>query len=149
MKLVQFFLPGKGKRVGLVQGDRVLDITSSDEGVGCTLDLVVQGKTAQGMVARGTWLAKRLHRKALDWRELQRSPSRRAPHLLVPIDPPEVWGAKGTYAPEPGQTGIALTSGDAPAAPAEHGHEGSSAGTVLQGHGISGRGTECTDHAPV
>ena len=103
MKLVQFFLPGKGKRVGLVQGDRVLDITSSDEGVGCTLDLVVQGKTAQGVVARGTWLAKRLHRKALDWRELQRSPSRRAPHLLVPIDPPEVWGAKGTYAPEPGQ----------------------------------------------
>jgi len=118
MKLVQFFRPGKGKRVGLVQGDRVLDITSSDEGVGCTLDLVIQGKTAQGMVTRGMWLAKRLHRKALDWRELQRSPSRRAPHLLVPIDPPEVWGAKGTYAPELGQAGIALASGDAPATPA-------------------------------
>lgn len=105
MKLVQFFLPGKGKRVGVIQGDRVLDITSSDENVRCTLDVVTQGKTAQGVVARASWLAKRLHRRGLDWRELQRLPSRRSPHLLVPIDAPEVWGAKDTYAPDGGQAG--------------------------------------------
>lgn len=98
MKLVQFFLPGKGKRVGVIQGDRVLDITSSDEGIRCTLDLITQGKTAKGVVARASWLAKSLHRRGLDWRELQRLPSRRSPHLLVPIDAPEVWGAKDTYA---------------------------------------------------
>lgn len=97
MKLIQFFLPGKGKRVGLVQGDRVLDVTSTEEGVRSTLDLVTQGKTAQGLVVRATWLARRLHRKGLDWRELQQPPSRRAPHLLIPIDAPEAWGAHATY----------------------------------------------------
>ncbi len=90
MKLVQFFLPGKGKRVGVIQGDRVLDITSSDEGVRSTLDLVTQGKTARGIVTRASWLLKRLHRRATDGRELQPAHSRRCPHLLVPIDAPEV-----------------------------------------------------------
>jgi 2-dehydro-3-deoxy-D-arabinonate dehydratase len=97
MKLVQFFLPGKGKRVGLVRGDRVLDITAPEEGVHSVLDLVVQGKTAAGLVKRAEWLSRRLRGKALDWPALQRTPSRRAPHLLIPIDPPEVWGAGVTY----------------------------------------------------
>jgi 2-dehydro-3-deoxy-D-arabinonate dehydratase len=97
MKLVQFFLPGKGKRVGLVRGDRILDVTAPDEGVHSALDLVEQGKTAAGLVKRAEWLSRRLRRKALDWPALQRTPSRRAPHLLVPIDPPEVWGAGVTY----------------------------------------------------
>jgi 2-dehydro-3-deoxy-D-arabinonate dehydratase len=110
MKLIQFFLPGKGKRVGVIQGDRVLDITSIDEDVGCTLDLVTQGKTARGVVARATWLAKTLHRRGLDWRELQRPPSRRFPHLLVPIDAPEVWGAKDTYALDDGRARAGGTS---------------------------------------
>lgn len=97
MKLVQFFLPGRGKRVGLVRGDRVLDVTAPEEGVHAVLDLVEQGKTAAGLVKRAEWLSRRLRRKALDWPGLQRTPSRRAAHLLVPIDPPEVWGAGVTY----------------------------------------------------
>ncbi len=97
MKLVQFFLPGKGQRVGLVRGDRVLDITAPEEGVRSVLDLVVQGKTASGLVKRAEWLARRLRRKALDWPALQRLPSRRAPHLMIPIEPPEAWGAGVTY----------------------------------------------------
>ncbi len=101
MKLIQFFLPGKGKRVGVVQGDRVLDITSKVEDVRSTLDLVTQGKTAQGVVARASWLARRLHQRGLDWRELQRPPSRRSPHLLVPIDAPEIWGTTGACESKP------------------------------------------------
>jgi len=97
MKLVQFVLPGKGKRVGVVRGDRVLDITAPEEGVHSVLDLVVQGKTAAGLMKRAEWLARRMRRKALDWPSLQRPPSRRAPHLTMPIDPPEVWGAGVTY----------------------------------------------------
>jgi 2-dehydro-3-deoxy-D-arabinonate dehydratase len=96
MKLVQFFLPGKGSRVGVVRGDRVLDITAPEEGVRSTLDLIEQGKTAAGVVKRGDWLARQLRRKAMDWPALQRTPSRRAPHLLIPLDPPEVWGARAT-----------------------------------------------------
>jgi 2-dehydro-3-deoxy-D-arabinonate dehydratase len=97
MKLVQFYLPGKGQRVGVVRGDRVLDITAPEEGVRSVLDLVVQGKTAAGLTKRAEWLARRLRRKALDWPALQRPPSRRAPHLTIPIEPPEVWGAGVTY----------------------------------------------------
>ncbi len=102
MRLVQFFLPGKGKRVGLVQGDRVLDVTSPEDGVSSALDLVSQGKTAAGLVTRTTWLAKRLHRRAPDYRDLHRAPSRRVPHLMMPIDPPEIWGAGGSSGPEAG-----------------------------------------------
>ncbi len=92
MKVVQYFLPGRGKRVALVQGDRVLDITSPEEGVCSSLDLVTQGKTAAGLVRRATWLARRLCRRPLEYRELQRAPSRRVPHLVIPIEPPEIWG---------------------------------------------------------
>jgi 2-dehydro-3-deoxy-D-arabinonate dehydratase len=119
MKLIQFFLPGKGTRVGLVQGDRALDITSAEEGVRSTLDLVTQGKTAQGLITRVTWLARTLHRKGLDWWELLRPPSRRAPHLLIPIEPPEVWGVTDAYAPEAGTPPAPTSgaSGDMPAPP--------------------------------
>jgi len=119
VKLVQFFVPGKGKRVGVVQGDRVLDITSGDEDVRSTLDLLIQGKTAQGVTTRATWLARRLHRRGLDWRELQRSPSRHAPHLFTPIDAPEVWGVKHTYASEPERARAQRESSEAHLPPTE------------------------------
>lgn len=111
MKLIQFFLPGKGKRVGLIRGDQVLDVTAPEEGVHSTLDLVVQGKTAAGFVTRATWLAKRLRRKPLDYQTLQRAPSRRAPHLVMPIDSPEVWGVMEAVRP-------GITPGTAGASPA-------------------------------
>jgi 2-dehydro-3-deoxy-D-arabinonate dehydratase len=98
MKLVQLGMPGKGRRVGVVRGDRVLDITAAEEGIGSTLDLLLQGRTPAGLEARVAWLEKRLRRKALDWPQLQESRSRQAPHLLAPLDPPEVWGIDGTYA---------------------------------------------------
>jgi 2-dehydro-3-deoxy-D-arabinonate dehydratase len=112
MKAIQFFLPGKGKRVGLIQGDWVLDITSPDEGVYSILDLITQGKTATGLVTRATWLAKRLRRKPLGYRALQRAPSRRAPHLVMPVEPPEVWGAAGISTPRApgGDVGATLDS---------------------------------------
>jgi 2-dehydro-3-deoxy-D-arabinonate dehydratase len=97
VKLVQYFVPGQGRRLGVVRGDRVLDITAPEEGVHSALDLVEQGKTASGVLKRAEWLTRQVHRKAMDWPALQRPPSRRAPHLLMPLDPPEVWGAGGAY----------------------------------------------------
>ncbi len=40
MKLCQFSLPGRGPRVGVVQGDDVLDITSPKAGAGSVLALI-------------------------------------------------------------------------------------------------------------
>jgi 2-dehydro-3-deoxy-D-arabinonate dehydratase len=104
MRLVQFFLPGKGKRVGLLRGDSLFDISHAEEGIGSSLDLLQQGKTAAGLLKRAEWLARTLRRRALDWRELQRPPSRRLPHVLIPVDAPEIWTlrpARGPAGPRP------------------------------------------------
>lgn len=98
MKLVQFAPPGGGKRVGLVDGDRVLDITARREGIASVLDLVVRGGTAAAIER----LARRLRRMAgsptaYAVAALDRAPGRRTPHFLLPLDPPEVWGAGITY----------------------------------------------------
>ena len=45
MKLIQFYQPGKGPRVGVVRTDQVADLTHAEEGIRSTLDLLVQGKT--------------------------------------------------------------------------------------------------------
>ncbi|HWT82549.1 MAG TPA: fumarylacetoacetate hydrolase family protein, partial [Candidatus Methylomirabilis sp.] len=60
----------------------------------------------------------RLRRKALDWPALQRIPSRRMPHLAIPIDAPEVWGAGLIYT----RSGEALDRNAEPAP----GHQGTS-----------------------
>jgi len=96
MKLCQFFVPGKGKRVGVVQGDRVLDVTAPRAGVGSVLELIAATGTAAGLERRARALA-RSARTRLPWASLDRAPSPRQPHLLAPLDPPEVWGAGITY----------------------------------------------------
>ncbi len=96
MKLCQLWTPKDGGRVGVVDGDRVIDITSRSAGVTSTLDLVVQGKTAAGIDR----LAKRLargRRPALALADLDTEPAPRRAHLRPPIDAPEIWGAGITY----------------------------------------------------
>jgi 2-dehydro-3-deoxy-D-arabinonate dehydratase len=114
MRLAQFHLPDKGRRVGLILGDRVQDITLPEEGVLSTLDLLQQGRTPAGLIARVTWLARGLRRKPLDWPALQRGPSRAAPHLLLPLEPPEVWGVEGTYGTRPDAPSEFFFKGTAP-----------------------------------
>ena len=90
MKLCQLWTPKDGARVGVVDGDRVIDITSRSAGVTSTLDLVVQGKTAAGIDR----LAKRLargRRPALALADLDTEPAPRRAHLRPPIDAPEIW----------------------------------------------------------
>ena len=57
MKLCQFFLPGKGKRVGVVQGDRVLDVTAPRAGAGSVLELIAATGTAAGLERRARALS--------------------------------------------------------------------------------------------
>src|SRR5207253_1362706 len=49
MKLCQYFLPRGGKRVGVVEDGRVVDITSRPAKVASVLDLIVQGRSAAGV----------------------------------------------------------------------------------------------------
>ena len=94
MKLCQFHLPGRGTRVGVVEGDRVADITGRE--APSVRALIEACGTADALERRARRLATRA-RTRLVWRELDRAPSPRRAHLLAPLDPPEVWGAGITY----------------------------------------------------
>jgi 2-dehydro-3-deoxy-D-arabinonate dehydratase len=96
VKLCQFFVPGKGKRVGVVADDTVLDITAPRAGVTSVTDLIAASGTAARLESRVTALA-RAARTRLSWTALDRTPSPRRSHLLAPLDPPEIWGAGITY----------------------------------------------------
>ena len=96
MKLCQFHVPGKGTRVGVVEGDDVLDITSPKAGAGSVLALIESCGTAAGIERRAREIARR-PRTRIPWGELDRPPSPRRAHLLAPLHPPEVWGAGITY----------------------------------------------------
>jgi 2-dehydro-3-deoxy-D-arabinonate dehydratase len=96
MKLCQFVEPRRGKRVGIVVRDGIVDITSKTAKVGSVLDLIVQGRSAAGVER----LARRLmkgKRPDVTFDELDVPPTPRRAHLLAPLDPPEVWGAGITY----------------------------------------------------
>src|SRR6266850_5866153 len=96
MKLCQFAVPGRGTRVGVVEGDQVIDVTSAKEGVGSVLELIEQHGTAERVERRIRALLKSA-RTRVPWADLDRAPSSRRPHLLAPLHPPEVWGAGITY----------------------------------------------------
>ena len=96
MKLCQFYVPGKGKRVGVVDGDEVIDVTAPKNGAGSALEIITAAGTADRLERQLRALARRA-RTRLAWRDLDRVPAARKPHLLAPVDPPEVWGAGITY----------------------------------------------------
>ena len=96
MRLCQFHLPGRGARVGVVEGDRVVDITAPRAGAPSVLALIESCGTAEQIERRVRQLLKGA-RARVPWRALDRTPSPRRPHLLAPLAPPEVWGAGITY----------------------------------------------------
>jgi 2-dehydro-3-deoxy-D-arabinonate dehydratase len=96
MRLCQFHLPGKGKRVGVVDGDAVIDVTAPKDAAGSVQELIAATGTADRLERHVRGLARRA-RSRLPWRDLDRAPAPRKSHLLVPVDPPEVWGAGITY----------------------------------------------------
>jgi 2-dehydro-3-deoxy-D-arabinonate dehydratase len=97
MKVCQFQIAGGGRRVGVLDGDSVIDITAPRAGVGSVLDLVVAGRTPAGVERLARRLARAPRRPRHAWATLDRAPRGRGPGLLAPIDPPEVWGAGITY----------------------------------------------------
>jgi len=97
MKLCQFQAAGGGRRVGVLDGDAVIDITAPRAGAGSVLELVLTGKTATGIERLARQLSRAPRRPRHAWAALDRAPKGRGAGLLPPIDPPEVWGAGITY----------------------------------------------------
>src|SRR5262249_14405576 len=80
MKLCQFHLPDKGLRVGVVDGDQVVDVTSARAGVSSVRALVETSASADALERRLTPLVKTA-RSRIPWARLDRTPSPRAAHL--------------------------------------------------------------------
>jgi 2-dehydro-3-deoxy-D-arabinonate dehydratase len=74
----------------------VIDVTSPGNGVSSVLALIETSGSADRIERRVRPLVKRA-RARIPWASLDRKPSPRIPHLLAPIDSPEVWGAGITY----------------------------------------------------
>jgi 2-dehydro-3-deoxy-D-arabinonate dehydratase len=86
--VVQFYQPGKGNRVGIVQADKVIDATDiAGENSTSLLLRYRESRDALSIVGK----------TAASLRELDVDPSQAQAHLRVPVDPSEVWGAGVTY----------------------------------------------------
>lgn len=93
MKLVQFYLPESGCRIGILDGDEVSDITSPE--VGSTMDLIERATSEDVTVEE---VASKLDTSGkYSYESLSILPDDSKPHLLIPIHPPEVWGCGVTY----------------------------------------------------
>ena len=97
MKLCQFQVTGDGLRVGVVEGDEVIDVTAPRDGVASVLDLLRRGRSAAGIERLARRLARGGRRPRYPWATLDRAPGARRPGLLAPLDAPEIWGAGITY----------------------------------------------------
>ncbi|MEK7398285.1 MAG: fumarylacetoacetate hydrolase family protein [Candidatus Poribacteria bacterium] len=95
MKILQFYIPDKGLRVGIMEGnsDEVFDITSS--GIQSTLDLIKRSILLKTPIEA---IALSQEKKGIfSYSKLNIHPEKTKPHLLLPVYPPEVWGCGVTY----------------------------------------------------
>ncbi len=109
MKLIQFYLPDKGKRVGVVDRDgRIIDVTSDDApGVLELIELAYEFHVSLGIIiadiqdqiaaAAPMTLPTQPAKREIYFDDLNVPPDESKPHLLMPITPPEVWGCGVTY----------------------------------------------------
>ncbi len=116
MKLIQFHLPNLGKRVGIVtREEEVIDVTSEDSpNVLEILELAHREQVSLGViladiqekVATPTPIRLQAYpdeenatteSDGLTLKKLDVAPAENVPHLLAPIDSPEVWGCGVTY----------------------------------------------------
>jgi len=91
MQLVQFFIPGSGRRIGLVRGDHVFDLTSANSAPTCVVELA---SSAFGRGLRlGALVEELAHTPNLASLAydslLAGEPEGKAPWLLPPVDHPD------------------------------------------------------------
>ena len=89
-------MPGGGCRLGVYEKDTVQALASPDSSPVESFDALVEledGRAGLVNVVRQL----RRHGPTFSYRDLDRVPSPEAPHLLLPVQPHEVWAAGVTY----------------------------------------------------
>ena len=97
MKLVRFYVPGGGARLGQLMEETVYDLTASGLPEFADLASLLRASTQTAIEA----LLQGVDGSALrtyTYDELDRPPASNFPHLLPPVDRQEVWAAGVTYA---------------------------------------------------
>lgn len=98
MRLLQFFVPDKGHRAGVVQGHRVIDLTALNPALNSVLTIFLAADEEDILLT--DFIARQLIGReytAYPFEELDIRPNPDKPHLLMPIFPPEVWAFGVTY----------------------------------------------------
>jgi 2-dehydro-3-deoxy-D-arabinonate dehydratase len=93
MRFVQFRVPDLGKRLGLLDGLTVTDITSDQ----CATVLDVVRLAAERDCEMDEVVSDCSKGAIFGYEEIDVTPATDKPHLLLPIDAPEVWGCGVTY----------------------------------------------------
>jgi 2-dehydro-3-deoxy-D-arabinonate dehydratase len=96
MKLVRFYIPGQGARLGQQIGETVYDLSSFKSAPATLTDWLQTSAAVPGVVWPAVSNLDGL--AAYPYADLDRAPSPEAPHLLPPVDRQEVWAAGVTYA---------------------------------------------------
>lgn len=96
MRVARFWVPGGGCRLGVYEDGTVQALSSPDSSPVESFDALVE---LAGGRAGLTNVVRQLRRQGpvFSYRDLDRAPSPEAPHLLLPVQPHEVWAAGVTY----------------------------------------------------
>ena len=91
MRLVQFVIPERGRRVGVLDHQDVIDLTSADQDARTVYDLAQQAfAQGQRLVDVVNGLAKKADSNRLPYSELLKArPNGSVPYLIAPFDHPE------------------------------------------------------------
>ncbi len=97
MRVARFWVPGQGARLGACEDGIVYELASPNSSPLDSFETLVElvRRTRRGLADTVQQLRTKGQRFA--YRDLDRTPSSDAPHLLIPVVPPEVWAAGVTY----------------------------------------------------
>ena len=99
MKLAQFYVPHQGIRTGVLQDDRVQDLTELAPDIRTVNDLLERSRKEGVSMEEiaDEILSEEDVRTSYLYKDLDIAPNLSKPYLLMPIYPPEVWGFGVTY----------------------------------------------------
>jgi len=97
MRLARLRVPGEGTRLGACEGEAVWTLAARDSSPLDSFGALVELAGREHLPLIDTIARLRRREPAYSYRDLDRPPSPRAPHLLRPVVPPEVWAAGVTY----------------------------------------------------
>ncbi|HLH71856.1 MAG TPA: fumarylacetoacetate hydrolase family protein [Chloroflexota bacterium] len=97
MRIVQFIVGSGLRRVGVVERNRVIDVTNPAKGLWSSLDLIAWADRERRDLAAAVHALGATGGRSYALAELDLPPSTASAYLDIPLDPPEVWGCGVTY----------------------------------------------------